>query len=167
MNEKLATGRICTAHGTKGYVKAVTYSGEVDQLVELEEIELIKGGKKKRFRVEDVKRSGKFVLIKLAGIETPEIGKTLANWEIWIERSTAIQCEENEHYVADLVGCVIKHDGRRCGEVSGICETGAGDMLEVNLDGEKAVLIPFREEFIGTVDVEEKSIELLERWVIE
>ena len=72
------------------------------------------------------------------------------------------------------------------GLITDVLEGGAGDLLEVSLtesldvlqnstdkDGietekkKKKVFVPFRKEFIGTVDLKSKTIQLMHLWILE
>ena len=62
-----------------------------------------------------------------------------------------------------------------------VLEGGAGDLLEVavseNLHGDvegidgsgkqKVLLVPFKNEFIGTVDIKNKTVQLMHLWILE
>ena len=84
---------------------------------------------------------------------------------------------EGEHYVEDLKQCVLVfRDGnangtaeiREIGTVAGVFEGGAGSLLEVRLNEDgRTVLVPYTKEFIGTVDIDAKRIELLQPWILE
>jgi len=54
------------------------------------------------------------------------------------------------------------------GMVRSTIEGGASDILEVELSGSgRAVLVPFVDAWIGAVDIEARTIELREGWVLE
>jgi 16S rRNA processing protein RimM len=54
--------------------------------------------------------------------------------------------DEDEIYVADLIGHVIVHvDGRNLGRVIDVCNFGAGDLIEIETDG-VSWLMPFTRE---------------------
>ncbi|HOS30247.1 MAG TPA: ribosome maturation factor RimM [Treponemataceae bacterium] len=72
------------------------------------------------------------------------------------------------------------------GYITDVLEGGAGDLLEVSLtesvdillnstdkDGnrisskDRKVLVPFRKEFIGTVDLKSKTVQLMHLWILE
>ncbi len=72
------------------------------------------------------------------------------------------------------------------GYITDVLEGGAGDLLEVSLtesldvlqnstdkdenrtsSKDRKVLVPFRKEFIGTVDIKSKTIQLMHLWILE
>lgn len=58
----------------------------------------------------------------------------------------------NEYYWGDLIGLGVENlSGQRLGQVAGLIETGAHDVLQV-MDGEHERLIPFVEAYVSEVD---------------
>jgi 16S rRNA processing protein RimM len=66
------------------------------------------------------------------------------------------------------------------GTITDVLEGGAGKLLEVELSESlniasdstdkskpKRVLVPFKKEFIGTVDIKDKVIQLMHLWILE
>jgi len=51
------------------------------------------------------------------------------------------------------------------GVVKSIIENGATDLLEIKVEGGTRI-IPLTEQFIGTIDVQAKTIELKDDWVL-
>jgi 16S rRNA processing protein RimM len=163
----LAIGTIRTSHGVKGLVKVRSFSGETEHFFDLEEVTLKdKRGRMRIFAVERVVPNGEEILMKLKGIDTPEMGKSYAGWEIWVPREKAAPCREGEFYYADLVGCAVVHGDDTLGSVLALTEGGGGTLLEIERpDGGERFFVPFRREFIGQVNVSAKTVELLELWV--
>src|SRR6056297_2843448 len=163
--DKLAVGIVRTSHGVQGYVKVKSYSGETAHFSEMREVLLIKNKREKAYRIESVKSIHDGVLIKFEGIDTPEAGKLLAGYEIWVERAASAPLAEGEFYAADVIGCHLYFQGTDVGEVKAIIENGATDLLEVKVK-EGTRIVPLTEQFIGKIDVEERTIELKDEWVL-
>ncbi|MDC7220747.1 MAG: ribosome maturation factor RimM [Spirochaetales bacterium] len=171
----LAIGSIRTSHGVKGLLKVRSFSGETDHFFDLKEVTLRdKRGRTRNFAVERMALNGKDLLMKLRGVDTPELGKTFSGWEIWVPRELAASCDEGEYYFADLVGCRLYHEDKTLGTVLALTDGGGGTLMEVERpapaeEGEKPgrFYVPFRKEFIGKVDVTEKTVELLVLWAAE
>ena len=53
------------------------------------------------------------------------------------------------------------------GEITGVLEGGGGFLVEVRLPSTELRLIPFRNEFFGEVDPENRRAVLLEEWILE
>ena len=165
--EKLAIGKIGRAHGLKGYVKATSFSGETDHFYKLKEVTVRNDTQEIDYFIEDV-RSYKenMLLIKFTGIDSPEKGSSLTNGVIWVPREMATPLNEGEYYLADLCTCSLIKDGIVRGTVTAVCDGKASELLEVRDDQGKTHFIPFIREYIGDVDIERRTIEILVDWVI-
>ena len=72
-----------------------------------------------------------------------------------VPRSERFPLPENEYYVDDLIGLVVKDQkGKVIGQLSEIWETPANDIYRVLDDGGREVLLPAIEEVILKVDTE-------------
>ena len=163
---RLAIGIVRTSHGVQGYVKVKSFSGETAHLLKLRSVRLVKDNKEKDYVVEDAAPFSGGVLLKFAGVDSPEEAKLLAGFEIWAEREEAAPLEEGEYYTADLHGCGLYLEGERVGTVTGMTESGFYDLLIVSTEkGER--LIPFDGRCIGRVATEEEYIELLDEELLE
>ena len=164
--EKLAIGKIGRVHGLKGYVKVKSFSGETDHFYKLEDVTVSNGTQESTYCVENV-RSYKegMLLMKFTGIDSPEKGSSLTNGVIWVPRELASPLSEGEYYLADLCTCSLVKDGVVRGTITAVCDGTNSELLEVRDDQGKMHLIPFIQEFIGDVDIERRTIEILVDWV--
>jgi len=163
--DRLVVGIVRTSHGIKGYVKAKSLSGEKEHFFRMEKVLLKKDNREKEYRIEEVKSQADGLLIKFEGIDTPEDGKKLAGAEIWVDRTYAVPLEKDEYYAADIVGSDIIYEGRKVAKVISVIEGGAADLLEVG-DETGVHLIPVNDQFIGTIDIERREIQLKDDWVL-
>ncbi len=166
--DKLAIGKVRTSTGVHGYVKVLSFSGEVSHFRKLkgQEIELRRDGRTKFCMIEDVRMSGSSPTMKISGVESPEEAKKFSGWELYVERDKAAVLNSGEYYLADLCKCRLIFDGKTVGVVKAISDNGISDLLEIDNEG-KTVLIPFMEQYIGAVDIEAGTIELIEGWLLE
>ena len=74
---------------------------------------------------------------------------------LWISREQAVPLEEDEYYIADLIGMeVCLEDGTHFGQLKDVIETGANDVYVVEDTKGQEVLLPAIHECILDVDVE-------------
>ncbi|KXH79959.1 ribosome maturation factor RimM [Sporosarcina sp. HYO08] len=67
--------------------------------------------------------------------------------------------DEGEYYYHEIIGCkVITTDGTEVGTVTEILETGANDVWTVTPEIGKPSYIPYIEDVVKEIDVEEKRI---------
>lgn len=121
----------------------------------------------KALRVESTRWTGDNLLLKFAGIDSPEAAKLLADFELWVPRDQAAPLEEGEVYLADLVGCTLVFAGEAKGRVTGYLEGASAVLLEVDKTDGSTCVVPFQEVYLGNVDLTGRTVELKVDWILE
>jgi 16S rRNA processing protein RimM len=125
-------------------------------------------GRERSFEVEGFDKKGESLLVKLKGIDSPEVAQTLKGAEIVTGRENAAPLGPEEYYIRDLQGmAVVSQDGEVLGWVTDVLEGGGGSLVEVRLLLGQLRLVPFRKEFFGEVSPEQGRAVLLHRWILE
>lgn len=151
------------AHGLRGHVKVRSLSGEAAHFLGLREVRLRRGGQEVRHAVvEEASAGGGTVRVKLAGVDTPEQAQDLIGCELWVDRAQAAPLSPGEYYLADLVGCRVLGPNGPVGTVASVVGTGASDLLEIRGEDGRFFFVPFRDPFVGEVDVEAATVRLTE-----
>ena len=88
---------------------------------------------------------------------------------LYVERSRLPAAAEGEFYRADLIGLrVVDPEGRTLGSVVGVDNYGAGDILELRLEGtSETELIPFADAYVPAVDLGAGTITIVLPLVVE
>jgi len=167
MEEKLAIGKLGSSFGLEGFIKVQSFSGEWGHFLNLEKLELRKGGKSRSFPVADVRKKGGQIQIRLEGIHSPESAREFTGWESYVSRDNAAPLEEGEFFHADLCACRLIYNNRNMGTVKSVVEGGNGELLEVEVIGTGIRYVPFMGEYIGQIDLDKGTIELLQDGVLE
>jgi 16S rRNA processing protein RimM len=162
--DRLAVGRIGGAHGLSGALKVRSLSGQTSHFFGFQQVFVQREGRFEAYRVERVEPYKDGVLLKLAGVDSPEQGAVLRGREIWVEREQASSLGEGEYYLADLCRCRVYQGGGELGRVVSVCEGGNGELLEVERPSGERLIVPFSAHFVGEVDVEKGSICLTEEF---
>jgi 16S rRNA processing protein RimM len=152
--------------GVKGQIKVHSLSGETVHLERVGKARLRQDGKEKTYRIEAVELLGKDLLMKFAGIDSPEAAKTLTGAEIIAPREEAAPLKTGEYYVEDLKGLRILYEGEELGQICDIIEGGGGNLAEIALLSGKKYLVPFRNEFFGEIDPQNGFAILLNTWIL-
>ena len=191
MTEQFTVGIVRGSHGITGEFKVESTSGEYEHFERMEEVTLCNGDQKKLFSVEQVKTGGNTLYMKLAGINSPEEAAKYNRWEIVVPREYAHPLQKGEWYIEDLKGCSVWYGGDSTsfleenvvGTVTNVVEGGSGYLVEILLSESckllasdvkhtksgsvRTVYVPFKDMFIGTVDVEQKRMQLMHLWILE
>ena len=105
---------------------------------------------------------GRRVLAELEGVESRSQAEKLKGFKVWVP-AEAIEIDEDEYLWEELTGCeVVSADGSRLGEVAGLEEYGAQDILNV-VAGEESEkpgvwLLPFVNDVIVDIDLDARRI---------
>lgn len=169
--ELLAVARIGAPKGIDGFLRLHTYSGETRHLSKLREAFLAPAGKPEegkvyRIRAVDVGDWG--IGLAFVGYMSPESARVLTGLEVFLPRKQACPLNPGEWYIRDLIGLKLVFEGKALAKVTAVLDGGADPLLEVTiLSSGASCLVPFRNEFIGTVDIAAGTLQLLVEWILE
>lgn len=162
--EWLNVGRIVNTHGIRGEVRVLSST-------DFEEIRFRKGAKLAIFKkdeqnpiwvtVENVRKHKNFILLTFEGYHNINLVEQFKNslLKVTKEQLAEDELEENEFYFFEIIGCqVYAEEGDHLGEITNILQTGANDVWELkDLKGKKHY-IPYIEDVVKEVDVDNKKI---------
>jgi 16S rRNA processing protein RimM len=159
MKEKLEIGQIVNTFGIKGFVKIYPYVDDIYRFDDLKKVYVISKKINKQLEIEEVKYQKNMVLIKFKGIETVEQAQSLRNSLIEISREDAIPLEEGQYFIVDLLGLDVYLDtGEKLGVLEDIYNTGSKDIYVVKNELGKQFLLPYIDEVIKNIDLENGKI---------
>lgn len=150
----LECGKIVTTHGVRGEVKVMPWCDSAEYLLDFSALYLDNGQKK--LSVERARVHKGMLIIKLAGVDSPEEAVTLRGRLLYIDRKDATADEDGVFFVQDLLGiAVVDADSGRCwGTLTDVFPTGANDVYEITgSDGVKR-LIPAISDVVLDTDLE-------------
>jgi 16S rRNA processing protein RimM len=162
----LAVGVISSTHGVGGELKVKSLSGQIGHLLALRAVVLRKGDVETPTVFEHVRRQDPGVIVKVAGLDTPEKARVLVGSEIWVPRAAAAPLGIGEYYAADLCRCRLWFGEEDVGVVRSVWEGGPAQLLEVVGKEGRTFLVPFSEHFIGDVDLDAGRIRLIDDEII-
>jgi 16S rRNA processing protein RimM len=71
-----------------------------------------------------------------------------------VRRGAMPTLAEDDYYIADLVGCSVRHaDGRALGQVIAAHDFGAGDLIEIETPAGQRFMLPFTRSDVPEVDL--------------
>lgn len=159
MKKKLEVGQIVNTFGIKGFVKVYPYVNDVTRFNNLKYVYAKSKKEEKKLEIEEVKYQKNMVLLKFKGVETVEEAEKLRNNYLEIDRSDAIPLEEGEFFIADLIGLKVFLDtGEELGILEGIYNTGSKDIYVVKDKLGKSYLLPYIDEVIKKIDLDNSKI---------
>lgn len=159
MDKYFEIGQIVNTFGVKGFVKVKPFTDYLERFEELESVLVIKNKNMIEMKIEEVKYQKNMVLAKFKGIETVEDAEKLRNSYVKIDRKDAIKLEEGQYFIADLLGLdVLLDTGEKLGVLDDIFNNGSTDIYVVKNELGKQFLLPYIDEVIKNIDLENEKI---------
>ncbi|MDX2258710.1 MAG: ribosome maturation factor RimM [Hyphomicrobiaceae bacterium] len=152
-NPRVLLGVVTGAHGIRGEVTIKSFTAVAEDIAAYGPLTDGGGGRPLRLKVKRVTTKG--VVAAVAGVTDRTAAEALRGAELWVARDRLPPTEDGEFYHADLIGmAAVDKAGQPFGEVVGVENYGAGDLLEVRLaGGRKTELVPFTLAHVPDVDV--------------
>jgi len=155
---ELCIGRVVKAHGLKGGLTILPMGG--DTLVDMDEVTLLSPkGERRASSVKTCTRlSGGALLMTFNGITGRDQAERFRGWQVVVDRDVLGELDEDEVYLADLVGCtLILPDGQTVGEVMGLYDAPTPyPMLIYQVDGRELLLPLPPENFLEYIPAERR-----------
>lgn len=159
MQENLEIGQIVNTFGIKGFVKVNPFVDDISRFDDLKKVYIKRNKNLKELEVEEVKYHKNMVLIKFKGIDKVEDAEQLRNSYLEVDRENAIELQEGEYFIADLLGLnVITEEGETLGKLDDIFNTGSNDIYVVKTEEGKQLLLPAISDVIKEINLNESKI---------
>ncbi len=161
MGDLFKVGTISSTHGIKGEVKVYPTTEDLRKFSQLKHLTLYTGDDYINLEIEGVKYFKNQAILKFKGIDNINDIEKYKGKELFVSRENAVKLEENEYYVADLIGStVISDETDELGHLTEVIKTGANDVYVVTTDDGKEILLPVIRECILDINIEKKIIKV-------
>lgn len=158
MEDLFRVGVIANTHGIRGEVKVFPTTDDPKRYEWLKEVLLDTGKEKLPLEISRVRFFKNLVIVKFKGIDNINDIEKYKGSDLFITRENAVPLEEDEYYIADIIGAVAyTEDGEKFGILKDVLETGANLVYVIGHEG-KDVLVPAIPDCVKDVDVEGKKI---------
>ena len=155
--DRICLGAIVGVHGIRGEVKVKSFT-EVDRDIDkYGDVENEDGSRK--FSIKVVGHSKDLLRVKVKGCDDRNTAETLIGTGLYVSRSLLPELGEEEFYHTDLIGLEAKTaDGTVIGRVNAVYNFGAGDLLELKMNGGAPEMLPFTKQYVPTVNIKDGFI---------
>ena len=166
LRDMVLVGAITGAHGIRGEVKLKSFTADPAAIASYSPLETAKGAAVAITRLRAAKDG--FIAI-LKGVSDRNAAEALRGTELFVPRDRLPEPEGDEVYVHDLIGLSVHlANGTVLGEIVDVADYGAGDLIDVKIEGRKdTVLIPFADAFVLSADGEKVVVEVPEGFLDE
>ena len=153
-------GHIDNTHGLKGELKVRCYSSTIKRFEELNSILIQNGNDYDNYEIEKVRYQNDIVLLKLKDVDIIEDAEKLKGKSIYIKRENAKSLDEDEYYIADLLGSEVYEEDTLLGTLEDIFSAGAADVYVIKRKGKDDLLLPALKSVVLETDVANKKIKV-------
>lgn len=154
MDDLLKVGVITSTHGIRGEVKVFPTTDDPKRFLDLEEIILGTGKEKKTVSIQYVKFFKNMVILKFKEFDNINDVEIYRQKDLYVTREQAVPLEENEYFIADLIGLkAVSDEGEELGEIADVLQTAANDIYVIKKKGTSDLLVPVIRECVLSVDI--------------
>ena len=153
-------GKIINTHGIKGEVKVKQITdfmerfnvGSVIYLIDTNE-QIIP------LEIASVRTQKDYLLIRFTGYDSINEVESFKGLMLKIKNEQLTPLNEHEFYFHEIIGCTVSDlCGTKIGVVDSILTPGANDVWVIKDDQHKEFLIPYIQDVVKEIDVENKQI---------
>ena len=160
MEQFLQVGVISSTHGIRGEVKVFPTTDDPMRFKKLKKVFLDTGRERLELEVQSVRFFKQFAIVKFKGIDNINDIEKYKGKGIFVPREDAVPLDEDEYYIADLIGMEVFTEDGHFGVVRDVMETGANEVYIIESDEHGEVLIPAIRQCVLDVNVEEKKMKI-------
>ncbi|HEY8579060.1 MAG TPA: ribosome maturation factor RimM [Beijerinckiaceae bacterium] len=140
---RILVGRFGAAHGVRGEVRIKSFTADPLALAGYQGLTDATGAR--GFAIEAARLvKDDMIVARLAGVRDRGAAEALTNVDIYVDRAALPPPDEEEFYIADLIGLRAElEDGAPFGTIRAVLNFGAGDILEIETAPGETRLLPF------------------------
>ncbi|MDO9381913.1 MAG: ribosome maturation factor RimM [Hyphomicrobiaceae bacterium] len=160
-SDRVLLGEITGVHGIKGEVVIRSYAADPEDIAAYGRLQDHAGTR--TFDVLPVRVGPKGVVARIAGIEDRTSAERLRGTKLYVTRAMLPVPGDRSFYFMDLIGLkAIGGDGNAFGRVTAVHNFGAGDIIEVSVDGHPgSELVPFADAYVPDVNIADGWVRVL------
>lgn len=152
VSDLILVGRVAGAFGVKGEVRIASYTAEPTALLGYKALLRDSGAPALTLTGGRAHKGG--VVARAREVATREEAEALRGLQLYIPRAALPDPDEDEFYVADLIGLdVVSLEGELLGKVKDARDFGAGDLLEVQPPAGESWWLPFTKDAVPEVQM--------------
>ncbi len=153
-------GYIANTHGLKGELKVKSYMSSEKRYEELEEILIDSNGTYQAYKIKQVRYQKDMVLLTLEGVDDINIAEKLKGHPIYMKREAAKKLQEDEYFIADLIGCEVFENNNLIGTIQDVFTAGASDVYNIKRNSKSDLLLPALKANIENIDIEARRVDV-------
>ena len=148
-------GEFGRAHGLAGEVRLKSHTGDPKAIASYGPLT---GQDGRAYVIKTVRQAAgdqpDLLVVRVEGVSTREAAEALNRLRLHVPREKLGEPEEDEFFLADLVGLRVEGPEGELGRIVAVPDYGGGELLEIALPGRRqTALLPFTKALVPLVDV--------------
>ncbi|MGE4351478.1 MAG: ribosome maturation factor RimM [Bdellovibrionales bacterium] len=167
-HQKIGIAKFLGPHGVRGQMKLAPFTQDPESVFDYAPLTDETG--ERTFTLDFRGTGSDHYIVSVEGVTTRDQAEKLKGATLYVDRADLPPEEEGEYYFADLIGLRAQDAaGKEIGNVTDVHDYGAGVFLEIKPANAKSFMLPFKDAFVPTVDLEKSLIEVIipEGWLSE
>ncbi|WP_312167343.1 ribosome maturation factor RimM [Phenylobacterium sp.] len=149
--------QVGAAHGVRGEVKVTTFTADPMALARYKT--LLRQDGSPALAIASARPAKGGIVARLKGVDDRNAAEALRGLKLYIHRDSLPPPEEDEFYLADLIGLAVETAaGEPLGVVKTVQDFGAGDLLEIQPRAGASWWLPFTREAVPDVRIAEGKL---------
>ena len=142
--------QVGAAHGVRGEVRVTTFTADPMALAAYKT--LMRQDGSPALTIASARPAKGGLVARLKGVDDRNAAEALRGLKLYISRDSLPEPEEDEFYLADLIGLSVETaEGELLGKVKTVQDFGAGDLLEIQPRAGATWWLPFTREAVPQV----------------
>lgn len=162
MTDWFRVGKITKPHGLNGEVRVISMTDFPDERFSKgNKLYLDQGNQEEPLPlvIAARRKHKQFELLRFKGYDHISHVEKWKGAVLKVPGDQLADLDEDEYYYHDIIGCqVVTEEGEQLGKIREILSTGANDIWIVKGTRPKEILIPYIEDVVKKVDVENKIV---------
>ncbi len=155
--KRVCLGKIGTPHGIKGLVKLIPF-GDDSSLIQTLGPAYTDPQSANALSVTIKSSAGKYLIAEVEGVNSRNDAEDIRNTELYFDRDLLPKTKDDEFYYEDLAGLTVIENDEDIGKVKAVHNFGAGDLLEIKLKSSPPFYLPFSDDHICDINIEQGII---------
>ncbi|MCL7944317.1 ribosome maturation factor RimM [Marinobacter sp. ATCH36] len=163
-SQETVIGQITSVFGVKGWLKVHSFTDPREGILNYRDWTLVHDGKRIPARLEEGRRQGQGIVVRLKGISDREVARGYCGADVIVPTEELPELPEGEYYWYQLEGLGVFTTENEClGRVHHLIETGSNDVLVVRATDasidQRERLIPYLpDQVVRSVELGESRI---------
>jgi len=156
-DQLLLVAQVGGAHGVRGELKITTFTA--DPMAVADYRNLMRQDGSPGLTIASARPSKGGIVARVKGCDDRNAAEALRGLKLFISRDVLPEPEEDEFYLADLIGLAVETaDGQALGRIKAVQDFGAGDLLEIQPRAGQTWWLPFTREAVPEVRLAEGKV---------